>query len=127
MALPLQSSKNMRQNYSFLRELAVASYSTPQSATGDSTSNVISLQYFHELPNDSEPSCLLEEQNNKNYLYATLKASGKVMMQQNHTVINKVHQNPSVSLCPSVAFLPPSYHEAIFLNILAGEKHCPAR
>lgn len=47
-------------------------------------------------------------------------------MQQSHTAINKVHQNPGVSLCSSVAFLPPSYHEAIFLNIPAGDKHCPA-
>ena len=54
------------------------------------------------------------------------KPSAKVMMWQSHTAVCKVHQNPGVSLCPSIAFLPPSYHEAIFLNIPAGEKHCLA-
>lgn len=47
-------------------------------------------------------------------------------MQQSHTAVSKVRQNPGVPLCPSVAFLSPSYHETIFLNIPAGEKYCLA-
>lgn len=52
------------------------------------------------------------------------KASAKVITWQSHIAISKVCQNPGVSLYPSAVFLPPSCHEAIFLNTPAEEKHC---
>lgn len=51
-ALPLRRSNSMRQNYSFLWELAVTSYAILSSVTGGSTSAVMSLWCYHELPND---------------------------------------------------------------------------
>lgn len=51
-ALPLRRSNCMRQNYSFLWELAVTSYAILSSVTGGSTSTVMSLWCYHELPND---------------------------------------------------------------------------
>lgn len=44
------------------------------------------------------------------------------------TAINKVHQNPGVSLCLTVAFLTLSYYQAFVLNksFSPEEKHCPS-
>lgn len=115
-ALPRCSSNSLSQNYSFLWELSVAPYSLLWSVTRGSTANVISLWCFNELPhfneylmNDSQPSELLEQQNNN--LYPMLRT-----LTEASTAISKAHQNPGVSLCPAVALLTLSCYEAFLFK-----------
>lgn len=121
-ALPRCSSKSKSQNHFFSWELSVA----PTQCSDLLRETALLLFPYGVLMNYLMTLSHQDFWNNRTiiYLYTMMRT-----LTEASTAIGKVHQDPGVSLCPAVAFLTLSYHEAFFFfffqNIPPEDKSCP--
>lgn len=121
-AFPPCSSRRISQNYSFSWELSLAPYSMLWCVTRGSTAGVISLWCFHELPNDSQPSGLLEQQNNNLPLPRAENFNWSLNSHEQSTPKSKCFFVPCSSISDTVLLWSFFFKK----KISPEEKHCPA-